>query len=346
MRTTRPFALPLVLLLATPLLAQDPVANVRTTFDPRLDGMPFVNLGDYSAPGGNCFGMSLVAVDNFLRRMRSRAEGRPDPEPSPITSNAQDGNTDAQILASFVQSIATIQDDNGNSPYPTARPNDTRMMREALERMRRTGEPEFLGMWARDGSSHSTVVFGYEDGSLLVYDPNYPGETIRWPWDPVRGFGAHPRLADNRMMYGPQKKYDAVPFGAYRTSREMQALRDACAQGLDRCLARFHDLRGRLEGTPQAPFISGNVGNPGVRRNAEGNRPARPRRVYVVVNGTPVASGPVRPDGGFRFPLGRPVPMGARVQLVATTGDGLLAGANDLDPAQSRTRGLAGSVPR
>lgn len=335
----------LALLLATPVLAQDPVAPVRTSFDPSIDGMPFVNLGDYSAPNGNCFGMSLLAVDNFLRRMKGRAEGRPDPAPIPVTRSAQEGNLDAQLLASYVQSIATVQDDNGNSPLPTAKPNDTRLMREAIERMRETGEPQFLGMWARNGSSHSAVVFGYENGDLLVYDPNYPGETIRWPWSPERGLGEHPRRADNPMMYGPQKKYDAGPFSAYRTSREMQALRDACAQGVDRCLARFHDLRGRLEGTPV--MVVGNVGSPGVRRNANGNRPAPPRRVYVVVNGTPVASGPVRSDGGFRFPLGRPLTPGARVQLVATTGDGLLAGANDLDVSGYRAaRGIAASVPR
>jgi hypothetical protein len=330
-------ALPLALLLASPLVvqAQAPVAPVRTSFDPRLDGMPFENTGDY-ASDGNCFGMSLLAVDNYLRRMRARAAGQPDPAPLPITESAQDGHLEAQMLASLVQAIASAQDDGDNSPVESRPASDAGPMREALERMRRTGEPHLMGIYAPNGDAHEIVVFGYEDGNLLIYDPNYPGETIRWPWDPRRGFGPHPKRRDDPGMYGKLDEYDTGPLDTFRTGRELQALRDACAQGLDRCVGRFHALTGRREGN----VITGKVG-PGLAAGEDGS-PARPRRVWVVVDGKPVASGPIRADGTFRVALPRRTPAGARVQLVAVTEDGLLAGANDLVGPPSRTRGLAG----
>lgn len=334
-------ALPLALLLAAPLLAQDPVAPVRTAFDPRLDGMPFENAGDY-ASDGNCFGMSLLAVDNYLRRMRDRAAGKPDPAPLPITEKAQDGHLEAQVLASLVQAIAGVQDDEDNSPVESVPARDPGPMREALERMRSTGEPHLMGIYAPNGDAHEIVVFGYEDGKLLIYDPNYPGETIRWPWDPRRGFGKHPKSGDDPDMYAKLERYDVGPIGVFKTGRELQALRDACAQGLDQCVARFHRLTGRLEGAPRKPIITGSVG-PGLAEGEDGP-PARPKRVWVVVDGKPVASGVIRPDGSFRvtLPRGTPAP-GARVQLVAVTDDGLLAGANDLS-APRPARGLVDAL--
>jgi len=325
-------ALPLALLLATPLLAQEPT---RTAFDPRLDGMPFENLGDYASPDGNCFGMSLLAVDNFLRRMKARAEGRPDPEPLPITVKAQDGHLDAQILASLVQAVAGVKDDEDNSPVKSVRAADAAPMREAIERMRRTGEPQLMGIYAPSDSAHEIVLFGYEGGRLLIYDPNYPGETVRWPWDARRGFGPHPKRGDDADMYGGLKEYDVGPFGVFRTGRELQALRDACSQGLGRCVARFHALRGRLEGAT----VVGTVGA-GMRRGEDGTRPQRVRRVHVVVDGKPVASGPIKADGTFRISLPR-APRGGRVEMVAVTEDGLLAGKNEVE-----TPGLVGVLGR
>ncbi|MBX3468503.1 MAG: hypothetical protein KF878_16645 [Planctomycetes bacterium] len=353
------FVAALALALVAPLHAQDArpvVAPVRTEFDPRLDGMPFENMGDYASPEGNCFGMSLLAIDNYRRRLRARANGQPDPAPTPITTTPH-GNVEAQILASLVHAVATVQDDGENNPFQQAPPSNTGLMREALERMRRTGVPEVLGMYAPDGSAHAVVVFGYEDGALLVYDPNYPGETIRWPWDPVRGFGPHPKRREGGPLYGPLKQYDVGPIDALRTSRELEALRDACAQGLDRCLRRFHELQGRLSGRPGARVITGRVGE-GLRRHEDGSATQRPRRVWAVVDGVPVASGRVQRDGSFRITLPRTAEGGRRVQLVAVTDKGHLAGANDVDvpdppaptpparpaPTASRTRGLAGAV--
>lgn len=334
--------LPLVLALSAPVLAQDlDRAPVATSFDPRLDGMPFENLGDY-ASDGNCFGMSLLAVDNYVRRMRARAEGRPDPAPLPITRRAQDGHVDAQILASLVQAIAGAKDDGENNPLEPSAPGDGRAMREALARMRRTGVPELMGMYAKDGAAHAIVLFGYDGRSLQIYDPNYPGETIRWPWDPARGLGRHPKRSDD-PFYGPLESYDVGPFDGFRTSRELQALRDACARGLDRCVGRFHSLDARLTGTTDRPVVSGTVG-PGMRVAEDGTRPQRPRRVYVLAGGTPTASARLRPDGSFEVAL----PRGARtdgLQVVVVTEDGTLAGRGDVQPrGRVRSRGLAAAL--
>lgn len=333
--------LALALALAGPLAAQDArrVAPVRTGFDPRLDGMPFENLGDYASPEGNCFGMSLLAVDNYLRRMKARAEGRPDPQPLPITRRAQDGHAEAQILASLAQAMAGAQDDEENSPVQPVGVRDQRLMREALERMRQTGVPELVGLYSED-SGHEVVVFGYEDGKLLVYDPNYPGETLRWPWDPVRGFGPHPMRRDDPEMYAALVEYDVAPFSAFRTARELGAIRDACAQGLDRCVARFPQLEAGLEGRE----VRGKVG-PGLARGEDGIRPHRPYRVWLVVNGKPVASGRVQRDGSFRIriPAGTRT-EGARLQLIAVTEEGALAGANDMPNGAPASPGFTSAL--
>src|SRR5687768_600943 len=55
-------------------------------FDPRLDGLPFPNKGSFTNPRGNCFGMTLVAIDNYLRR--TRVIGPPAPPREVATSSA------------------------------------------------------------------------------------------------------------------------------------------------------------------------------------------------------------------------------------------------------------------
>lgn len=325
---------PFVLLAASlvaPLLAQESqaVAPLQTRFDPRLDGMPFTNVGDYASPQGNCFGMSLLAIDNFQRRMRGQAAGQPAPQPLPVTRRPQDGHTAAQILASWVHAIAAAQDDGDNNPLVQAPPRDGRLMRAALERMRGNGLPEVMGTYARDGSAHAIVLFGYQEGRLALYDPNYPGETLRWPWDATRGLGPHPK-GD-----APLAKYEVGPFSAFRTSRQLQALRDACLQGLDRCVARFPQLRGWLGVTPQGQREVVGVIEGGLRQAEDGSRPHRPHRVWLVVDGTAVGSGRVLQGGRFRvrIPAGT---HGVRLQVVATTAEGALAGANVVEGTLER----------
>lgn len=333
---TRSFRLTfaLALLCAAPLFAQGRApAPVRTGFDPRLDGMPFENLGDYASPDGNCFGMSLLAVDNYIRRRAAREAGHPDPAPLPITHFAHQGHAEAQILASLAQAVAGQKDDEENSPVQPTRTRDPRMVREAIERMRQSGLPEPMGVYSRDGAGHEVVLFGYEGGQLLIYDPNFPGQTIRWPWDPARGLLRHPMGRDDPEFYGALTEYDVAPFSAFKTSRELAAIRDACAQGLDRCVARFPALTGRVEGQT----VVGTVG-PGLERGAEGNKPKKPYRVWVVVDGKPVASARIQRDGTYqvKLPPGTRTD-GVRVQVIAVTAAGAMAGANDVGaPAASQ----------
>lgn len=340
-----------LLILSSPLAAQDrarpPIRRdpVRTQFDPRLDGMPFDNFGDYAAYDGICFGMSILAIDNYLRRMQARARGEPAPEPLPIARNVQDGNYEVQRLAALVHSIATVKDDgdNNRTERTGSGPLDPRPMRAALERIANTGQPEVLGIYGKNGEDHAAVVFGWEDGHLLVYDPNFPGETIRWPWDPVRGFGRHPRLSEDRMY--DLRHYDSAPLSTFRTTRELAALRAACDQGLERCLGRLPQLQARVEGTGEGPHVVVGTATRGQLRSTDG-RTKPPRRVWVVVDGKPVAGGRINPDGSFRIKIPHST-RGRRVQVVAATEDGALAGLNDVDaepvapspPARPRPRG-------
>lgn len=334
-----------VLLLPGPAPAQDrrpaPLAPVRSQFDPRLDGLPFGNFGDYTSADGICFGMSLLAIDNYLRRMAARRAGEPDPAPLPITDSVQQGHLEYQRLAALAHAVAARQDDGARSPAnPETGPLDPRPMRAALERIRRSGVPEPMGIYKGE-DAHAIVLFGFEEGRLLIYDPNYPGETIRWPWDPVRGLGPHPKRRDDAFYR--VTGYEVTPWERFRTARELPAIRDACARGLERCVARFPQLRARVEGGEDGPrHVVGRLEG-GLRRDEDGGRVARPRRVWVVVDGKPVAVGPIGRDGTFRVRL--PGPPGGRVQLVAVTQSGALAGLNDLDPPEpAPSRGFTAAL--
>lgn len=70
------FASLAVLLLGSSVDAQDrtprrPLPRViATELDPRRDGLPSGNDGDFASPDGNCWGMSLMAIDDDPRLRR------------------------------------------------------------------------------------------------------------------------------------------------------------------------------------------------------------------------------------------------------------------------------------
>ena len=316
-------ALALALLAAAaPAAAQSrvaPIPPVGTSFDPLLDGMPFGNFGDATSPEGNCFGMSLLAIDNYLLRMERRAAGLPDPPAAKITVNPQDGHVPAQILASLAQLEAERRDEQEQNPEQPHPLRDAAPIRAALERIMRTGQPEVLGMYAKDGG-HATVLHGYDGSNLLVYDPNYPGETLRWPWSPTHGLGKHPRSHDD-ALYRTLQTVASTPFEKFRTSRELAALRAACAAGEQRCLARFPRLESGLVEENGKLFAVGQVALEGPDGNHDAawrEQPQRPSRAWVTLDGRPFAQGRIDEQGRFKVTLPPRLPAG-ELHVVAVT---------------------------
>jgi hypothetical protein len=310
-------------------------STITTTFDPRTDGLPFVNDGDYTS-AGNCWGMSLLAIDNYLRRLDAGA-------PRPLSTSGIIG----QQTASLTQDRLTrLPEDPTNPPVPLS---DTSSIARGLNRIARTGLPEVLTFDDGD-DGHAVVLYGYRDGKLQIYDPNFPGETIEWPWDPVTGFGRHPKAgldgARGRAdFYGNLTEASSTPFEQHPTAAQLGAIRAACEQGQKVCTARFMTVDAAVKPSPdgRTVTITGRVRG-GLRTNAEGEKTPPAHDVWIGVGDDIVASARLRKDGTFRLTLPASALAGGPAQVVATTKDGVLAGATTLPAAtpRPRSRGLSG----
>jgi hypothetical protein len=341
-------------------------ATISTRFDPARDGLPFGNAGDLASPDGNCFGMSLVAIDNYVRRTtnppaRARAPRQPAP---PTTWDPAQADPRAQATAGLAQATASQLD----NPPLEARPplTDPAPIRGALDRIAATGVPEVLVI-SGPGGGHAVVVYGYRDGALQVYDPNYPGEAIAWPWDPVAGLGKNPKATPG-SFYDTLDRALPRPYDAHQTRAAMDRLREACAAQDAECVDRYPGLTARLRRLPDGSVeVSGQAAPTAVG--------LAPSDVWVAVNGQPVGLAPVNRFGTFRATVPASA-LGADQNRVAVVGqrqhNGFtqFAGFAELDvgppvpavqrrrPGQPETvpppvtkapspsRGLAGGLPR
>ena len=133
--------------------------------------------------------------------------------------------------------------DNVNEELKLSNPKN---IRAALERIAKTSIPEIMTLnSASDG--HATVLYGYKDGKLQIYDPNFPGETVEWPFDPVKGLARHPKAKDDPTFYGKLKLAGSTPFDQFQTGRDIAAIRSSC-DALDKaCVGRFETVTGKVE---------------------------------------------------------------------------------------------------
>ncbi len=320
---------------------------VRTRFDPRIDGQPFINTGDWRG-GGNCWGMSVLAIDAYRRRIRDgrpavRHEGSPPPAgEAPPAEQATASLVQEQLLRFDLRQGA--EELRRRTPVRQA----TTLLNQSLARIAATGTPEVLTTEATSGA-HAMVLFGWEAGRLRVYDPNYPGETIEWPFDPETGLGDHP-LAASEPLYRVNR-VGATPQDAHAVAKAVTSLQEACANQDAECVDRFPRITAGLRRQGERVEVVGSVAREGL---------ARPDRLWVVVNGRRLGPVPVSRFGTFRAP----VPEDAlnpdapnQVQLVATRAE-LFSGFRRLEattppgptsrPAArpARTPGLAGAVSR
>jgi hypothetical protein len=298
---TATIALGVALLLARAASAEEalPPTTVHTVppFDPMTDGLTFENSGDFESPDGNCFGMSLVAIHNFLVRKAGGHAAATAPAHAPkVTTEA--GPVDREELVSY------LQQHTSQNPMHEAKLDNPKNVLAALKRIAATGDPEIFTMTGSQGG-HANVVFGYENGALLLLDPNYPHRTIAWPFDFKTGFGKHPlstSLGKGKDFYAVLKTAGATPYTKFRASRELDALEDA--EALHKAsLPRYPSTTVAISNTDKGPVVIQGTVTGGPRKDEDGNKAQKPTRVWLTVDDQPVAHANVRPDGSFRLTL-------------------------------------------
>lgn len=291
--------------LAAPASAEDrPLPpTILTAFDPLVDGMAFENDGTRVRPFGTCYGMSLLAIDNYARRVASRGQALP----NRITYEAKDGYLIEQLTASAAQKRLSQQTlSSGINALGFEEP-----VIDALRRIETTGEPEVLAFYNAT-SGHAVVLTGWSKGALHIYDPNFPGETIEWPFDPEVGLGPHPKAATHGGLYADMNELSVKPVSELDPNRELQLIREQCDSGAAACYA------GMLPVSEVAHEVAADGGLVITGRVGEW---VPNTRVWAVVDNQPVgAMAPVNPDGTFEVI----VPPGmfdesSRVQLALTT---------------------------
>jgi hypothetical protein len=335
---------------ATPKSPTALPATVTTKFDPRIDGLPFVNLGDFASPEGNCIGMSLLAIDAFNRRQTAAAAGQPAPAAPPIAKTPTELDLPLEEASSAVQQAEETGGDDDLRVNKEQRLSNPAAIRAALLRIAKTGEPEVMTLkGGTDG--HATVLYGYANGNLQIYDPNYPGETIQWPYDPVKGLGKHPKVKDD-PFYAHLTGANSTPFAQFHTSAAIPALTAACDTLAKSCTARFPVVAAAV--TPQANgkgvVISGTVSH-GPARTFEGERSPAPKYAWVSVNGNPIERVRLGKNGSYKVtaPAADFNQDQNDVRVVATTDQGLLAGyveSKVAKPAPPVSEGMVQALER
>jgi hypothetical protein len=299
--------------------------DVDIGFDPRTDAPLFSNDGDYRlGPMSDCFGMSLVAIDNFKRRMAATG---PIPErQSKVTDLAAQGDLHEEELAALVAEDAneTYAGPDGPKIPKDSLPTNPKAILAALARIQKTGVPETLMMTMGPPgpySGHVTVLYGYKAGKLRIYDPNFPGETIEWPFDPKKGLGPHPKgQGPFKATYGAVHAVTPVPIDRLKASGDIAAIRSAVYSSAA-STKDFATVTVKLAPGANADdvVLSGTVSR-GLKMGAFGPS-VPPSQVWFKINGELVAN-PVQlqKDGSYSVTLSRSsFTETSDVSVVATT---------------------------
>jgi hypothetical protein len=170
-----------------------PSLDVDTGYRPGTDGWSFVNYGALD-DGGNCAGMVLSEIAYFDHNRGSTT-------PAPPLASVSDTLTDPSIeLVTEAQSVAGALPPAAIAPVGSAQ-----AALQLLTAMKTTGDPQSLFLYGTANGvhwGHAVTVFGYEDGHFLLNDPNFPGHTIWYGFDPDTGsFGAY--LLDGTQPTSP-----------------------------------------------------------------------------------------------------------------------------------------------
>ena len=210
--------------------------SVSLSFDPAVDSFFVHNFGSYNAPGGNSFGMAAYASWYYRAKKSFKGaglrslykEGNPQLEEDDQTARElilrayQAGNQKAHIQALDAAAAAM-----GTS---SALNQQNAVALTLIQQLSVTKQPQLvalgkgaMGAWT---DAKAVAVYAYDGNAkrFLYYDPNYPGEAVGIPWDPLNGFGTDSK----------NSTYNLVAFASMNSaysSATLQSLYTAAEQG-------------------------------------------------------------------------------------------------------------------
>ncbi len=313
------------------------LANVDTGFRPGKDTFDYRN-GDYDSEG-ECLGISLFSTWYYGAHAAGRRPlSKLLRDLHPLAPNADLVSREVGLEA---QQLARDRLDDYTGP-PLRDPSRGRAL---YDRLKETGKPQILEFTGTKGNTligHAVVAFGYRDGKFLIADPNYPGVTASWPFDPERGFGAYSNPRPGWKIFWAD--FVSEPIGP-----KTQA---ALAGILDRAIADGGEKDRYVEVAVTRLERSGTtlVAEGAILGGVAG--PVKPvHEVRVTIDGRPVSRATARvQDGKFRVEVDL-VKLGLAAKdvklglLASGDGPGGFAGYTEV-PVAATTKGLAGALER
>lgn len=186
--------------------------DIQSDFKIGVDNWQFVNWGSYTSKEGNCSGHSIGMLWYYSQKKASGGPlyGRFDNKGSDKTPAIWADDADAIAFVSELQRNWSFSADNlklidwqWKSDWKTARCFAYSILM--------TREPQLMLVTDPNGiraGSHAVVVYGINNGTLFIADPNFPfmdGEFRRAPYDPkLRLYGTY--------YTGPNGTQDGFPY--------------------------------------------------------------------------------------------------------------------------------------
>ena len=193
--------------------------NLPTDFLPGRDDWQMPNLSSILTPLGNCAGMSVTAMWYFSERAQrgqTTLRGRYDNDLDALlyaTPSFWLDDSRAIRLVSVAQKDMQSrfgQESIEDEVLATGREGPKRNFYSIALALYRTRKPQLIGLYGPSVLSHAVICYGIQGQSLLIADPNQPGDTGRRmdfngitfePYTPAQGTDAAD-VFDAVVFYG------------------------------------------------------------------------------------------------------------------------------------------------
>ena len=154
---------------------------IYSGFEPVRDGWPFQNRGSFQQPRGICVGMSVSAIYAYLQEGGSLVNADNASIPGWKTPDFWYDDIYGIYFSTLIQNYYGWEINNTWRKLGLeTKVSDLTKYRLIAYGMAISGQPQLIEIWTADRKvGHAMVVYGVENKSLLVYDPNYPNDASR-----------------------------------------------------------------------------------------------------------------------------------------------------------------------
>jgi len=170
-------------LFADTAYAPRPDDIVKTGYSPSDDGFQVINNGSEYNRSGECFGMTSFSLWYYMHKKSSKGNFYPE-YMSVVGTDSSGSSLFGQDIIATRSFISIAQ--KWNWYYTNVVYNQQDLSQEdryvAIRNIiLNTGNPVLIYLWHTNGSSgsHSVLAYAFNDidGTISIYDPNYPGST-------------------------------------------------------------------------------------------------------------------------------------------------------------------------